>query len=462
MADQTYDDLILGACIGSGDELRWRRLIHEGKPNYFLPGAHRDLYEIVSRYWRITQAPIDYPTFVAMLDSAGVDAARRLLLDTEFRRLWALEVVEPHFRFALREIRLKRRDERLGASLADGLRAMYEGIRGEQGYDVARKVLSEGLAEIDRHFEPTNPEGDIRLDAAAMHAEYEHAQLTGGFTERMVRTGLPEVDSRITGLRPGENMLVAAYSSHGKTTVIQNIAWSACVQEHKNVLIFTNENLYGQYRARLYSRHTHWAPGAVGVAGGLRYNDIKTGTLSGQDQLVWRRVIDDFGTNPDYGKLVVVQMPMGGSMQWVSDQLSRWHDEMDVGLCILDYIGRMGPITPRPTKRDELNDTLAMWKNVLVSFGAGAGVPGITGYQTSRQSMIEALSRGYYTLDCLAETSEAERNADVVMSLLFQEDVERELRIQLLKNRDGALLEPTSIVADFATTLVSGYQGWAA
>lgn len=462
MADASYDDLILGACIGSNEIERYQRAVHEAHPEFFIPGPHRELFELIARYYRITNYPLAYDQFQAMLQSAGIDAARAMLLDQEFRRLWVLEVPEPHFRFALKEIRLKRRDEKLGATLADSLRAMYEGVRGEQGYDVSRKVLTAGLSEIDRHFQPTNPEGDIRLDGAAMLEEYALAQQTGGFTERMVRTALTEVDSRITGLRPGENMLVAAYSSHGKTTVIQNVAWSAAVQEHKNVLVFTNENLYGQYRARIYSRHTHWQPGAVGAVGGLRYNDIKTGSLSGQDEIIWRRTIDDFARNPAYGKLVVVQMPMGGSMQWVSGQLDRWHDEMDVGLVCLDYVGRMGPITPRPQRREELNDTLVMWKNSLVSFGNGEGVPGITGYQTSRQSMIEALSRGYYTLDCLAETSEAERNADIVLSLLFQEDVERELRIQLLKNRDGALLEPTSIVADFATSLITGYQGWAA
>lgn len=456
MADPTYDDLILARLIGNPDPEAYARALHEVQPTFFLVGSHRQLYEILSRYFRATGYPIDYTVFRSMLDNSNIEPAMKMLLDSEFARLWHSEVPEAHFRWALREIRTKRRDERFGAAIADALRAMYEGHKGEVGYEVGRKLLTEGLAEIDRHFQPSNPEGDIRLDGTAMIQAYEEAVATEGITERMIRTAIPELDSRITGLRPGENMLVAAYSSHGKTTLIQNIAWSVCVQEAKNVVVFTNENLYDQYRDRIYSRHTHHLPGEVGTPDGLHYQDIKTGKLSGADEQTWRRVVNDFANNPAYGKLIVSQMPFGGNMEWVNTQLARYHEEFDVGLVVLDYVGRMGAITPRERRRDEHNDTLNAWKNSLVSFGNGIGVPGITGWQISREKWVEATDRGYYMLDCLGETSEAERNADIVATLLRQPEVEQELTAQLVKNRDGELMEPTALTARFATTLITG------
>ena len=52
----------------------------------------------------------------------------------------------------------------------------------------------------------------------------------------------------------------------------------------------------------------------------------------------------------------------------------------------------------------------------------------------------------------------------MVVSLLRMEGVEREAMAQILKNRDGAPLEPTPILTDFATSLVTsaGAGGWLA
>lgn len=453
------DDLILGGLIG-GTEDRWKRARSEVAPQH-LVGAHATLYEFGLRYYVMTGWPIDWPRFQDILDASHVPPDRRMLLEQEFTRHWGVDVNEGHFRYALKEIRGVRRDEAMVRSLSESLRVMMgQGREGKIGYEDARSLLAEGLTEIDRWFSPDSPEGDIRQDTDDVWLDYERAKTTGGMDVRMVRTGIQEIDQKIIGLRPGENMLVAGYSSHGKTTVLQNIVHNAVVVQRKNVLVLSNENQYAQYRARIYNRHTHHAPGQVGVQGGLRMNDLKTGSLTAEQEMVWRRVVEDFGTG-DYGKLVVVQMPMNASVEWASNAMERWGEEMPLDLAVLDYIGRCGAITKRPARRDELNDSINHWKNALVGFRRGWGVPGITGYQTSRESMQKALASGYYDLSCLAETSEAERNADVVATVLKAEDVEGELTLQLPKNRDGATLEPTPLVADFASTLItSGRSQW--
>lgn len=455
MADTTYDDLILGGALG--DETgRWARILHDCQSEHFV-GSFASLYDLGARFYRATGYPIDYAAFNDM--GQHLDPALRITLDAEFARLWHLQVPEAHFRWAIKAIVDKRRDERLVAGLMEAMRAMTEGIGGEQGFDAARGRLSTAMADIDRNFAPAPPYGNIRDDAAQVWADYIEATQTHGITEATVMTGLPEIDSRIIGMRPGENVLVAAYSGEGKTTTIQNIGWHACTQQGKNVLVLTNENQYEQYRQRVYNRHAH-----AFVQGGLSHNDTRTGSLTPEQAAVWQQVCTDFGANDAYGRLEIVQMPTGASMTWVTQQLDRYADEMDVDLVVLDYIGRLGAITQRPTRRDELNDSLNLWKSALVGFNHGQGVPGVTGYQVSRQWWEEARRTGYYTLNCLAETSEAERNADVVVSLLRMEGVEREAMAQILKNRDGAPLEPTPILTDFATSLVTsaGAGGWLA
>lgn len=431
-------------------------MLHDAQPEHFV-GSHRTLYELGVRFYRATGFPMDYTSFTDM--ARQLDPALRITLDAEFARLWHAEVPEAHFRWAIKSIVDTRRDERFVFGLTEAMRTMTEGLGGEQGFEAARAKLSEALGDIDRNFADSPPYGDIRQDAAQVWADYVQATQTRGVTERTVLTGLAEVDQRIIGLRPGENCLVAAYSGEGKTTTIQNIAWHASAQQGKNVLVLTNENQYEQYRARVYNRHAH-----LFAQGGLRYNDIRTGSLSPDQAQLWQAACTDLGANTAYGRLEIVQMPTGSSMNWVVGQLDRYADEMDVDLVVLDYIGRLGAMTTRPTRRDEMNDNLNLWKSALVGFDHGRGVPGVTGYQTSRQSWEAAKLSGFYTLACLAETSEAERNADVVISLLRMEGIEREALLQLLKNRDGSPLEPTPIVTDFATSLVTTAStgGWLA
>lgn len=453
MADITYDNLIIGGLLG-GPQERWQRVLHSTQPEHFV-GSHRALYELAVRFYRATGQPLDYPSFTDM--ARQLDPALAITLDAEFVRLWHTEVPEAHFRWAIQSIVDTRRDETFVSTLMVAMRTMTEGLGGERGFDAARAALQAGLGEIDRNFADAPPYGNIRDDAAQVWNDYIEATQSKGVTTKTVLTGLPEIDQRIIGMRPGENMLVAAYSGEGKTTTIQNMAWHASTQQGKNVLVLTNENQYEQYRARVYNRHAH-----VFAQGGLRYNDIRTGSLSPDQAALWQAAVNDLGTNPAYGRLEIVQMPTNASMLWVVGQLDRYADEMDTDLVVLDYIGRLGAMTPRPTRRDEMNDNLNLWKSALVGFNHGKGVPGVTGYQVSRATWEEAKIRGYYGLNCLAETAEAERNADVVISLLRMEGVEREALLQALKNRDGSPLEPTPIVTDFATSLVTsaGATGW--
>ena len=57
-------------------------------------------------------------------------------------------------------------------------------------------------------------------------------------------------------------------------------------------------------------------------------------------------------------------------------------------------------------------------------------------YQVSREQWKHAVETGFYTKDCLSETSEAEKTADLIWSHL-QIPGTPGLRCQILKYRDG-------------------------
>ena len=67
----------------------------------------------------------------------------------------------------------------------------------------------------------------------------------------------------------------------------------------------------------------------------------------------------------------------------------------------------------------------------------------------SQTAYKEALKAGEYSLANLAETSEAEKSADIIMSMLVMPDSGSELKMQIIKNRDGACPPPTMVSYDY-------------
>jgi len=67
----------------------------------------------------------------------------------------------------------------------------------------------------------------------------------------------------------------------------------------------------------------------------------------------------------------------------------------------------------------------------------------------SRAAYQEALKTQGYNIGSLSDTSESEKTADLVVSLLRDPPSAGEASIQVLKARDSALMMPTSVHLDF-------------
>ena len=76
-------------------------------------------------------------------------------------------------------------------------------------------------------------------------------------------------------------------------------------------------------------------------------------------------------------------------------------------------------------------------------------MPLISPWHTNRQGWEEAQKSGIYTKSALAKSSEAERQADVILTILRQDSYGDELRGSILKNRDGEELSEFYLQVDF-------------
>lgn len=245
------------------------------------------------------------------------------------------------------------------------------------------------------------------------------------------------------------------------TSLCVQLAWSACVQQGKNVVFLTTETPRGQVRRRLTARHSCMQ--AFGAGDGINSRDIKDGTLTGEDKHRLELVVKDFHTNPGYGRLYICQVPRAASMAYVESKLLRISRTMPVDLVIMDYLALLKPDRKRTTDREELSGTLKAAKQITTTFNDGAGVPFVSPWQVSRTSRAEAERLGHYTLSALSETAETSNSADTIISLLAPLDNEErrtKVKGQIMKHRDGEKANSIEMSVDYATSKFTGaHQG---
>ena len=122
---------------------------------------------------------------------------------------------------------------------------------------------------------------------------------------------------------------------------------------------------------------------------------------------------------------------------------------------ILDSIHLLKPKKNRQSEYSELGDIIIDIKRIIVSHNNGCGVPLISPWHTNRASWDNAKQCGYYTKSALAKTGEAERSADVIVTILRQDSTPNELKGSVIKSRDGEELEELYLKYDFS----QGYVG---
>lgn len=435
---------------------RLRLLARSTTPDHFPKRLSR-MYELVRRYYAVAGGVITPKAFVQALEGSGAEAA---VIEAEkrlFLKLWQMEKVDdPKWKWALHGLREERQGEALVETLTTAMRIMTEGVqerRGERlfGFRSARAYLGQRLGEIDRlALEGDSVEGNIMEEADVVLADYKERSTKG--VHRGVMTGFEALDNLTYGAQRGEFWMVAAYAGEGKTQALTNMAYQAVMDGH-NVVFFTLETLRDQVRRRFVTRHANHEK--FGVGEGLRYSDLKGGRLDEEDEDRFTKVAEDLKDwrAQGYGRLEVVWAPRGSTVDSITTKAEVYASMFDVGLIVVDYAGLMRSSDKRLLRQESLIDVLQSLKGLATAYNDGTGVPVISAYQTTRQRRDDARRSGEYTLDSLAETAEAERSTDLVMSLLRLEDESREVQAQVLKYRDGGTLAWT-IEADFERSLM--------
>jgi len=190
---------------------------------------------------------------------------------------------------------------------------------------------------------------------------------------------------------------------------------------------------------------------------GINSRNLKRGRgyLTPEEEAKFPDIVNDYTSNPNYGKLVIVQVPRGATISTCEGKLMRYQREFQVDLAVIDYLALLKPDRRFSSRREELAATIQEAKQMATTFDDGRGIPVISPWQTSRDSWKEAQTVGYYNSSALAETAEATSSSDVVITILEPKENESryaELKAQVVKHRDGEKSLGIDLVVDYATS----------
>lgn len=384
------------------------------------------------------------------------------LLFTEAYSLYAqTETSDADFLWSLEQLIELAAEKATGEAITQAMTILRNGleVEGEEeplrGHDAARGHLLTALSVIDRQVTMQEaPEGDVRDEASDILADYQarkEAHASG--SAKGIEFGIAALDAKVGGLQNGEVGLLAGYSSDGKTTLAVQLAWSCAVEQGKNVAFLTTETLRPQVIRKLLARHS--TQEMFGLPTGLNTRDLKAGTLSAVEEGKYTEVVADFTTNPDYGRIYIVQVPRGSTITSLEQRMYRIQRGMHIDLAIMDYLALLTSDRKRQTQREELASIMKEAKQVATTFDAGRGVPLVSPWQVSRAAREQAEKLGVYSSASLSETAEATNTADLIVSLMAPTDNTNrnaEVTGQILKNRDGETANGIIMGVDYATS----------
>jgi replicative DNA helicase len=370
------------------------------------------------------------------------------------------EADDADFDWSVEQLRELAAEKATGEVLAEAMEILTEGKDDEKGFSRrgqldARAFALESFSNIDRDLTMQEaPEGDMREERESIIADYyENKKVVESGEHRGIQFGISELDEKTGGMQAGELVLIAGYSSDGKTSLCVQMAWHAAVMQGKNVVFLTTETLRHQVIRKLIARHSKLP--VFGLPDGLNTRDLKGATLTSAQEEKFKEVVTDFSKNPAYGKLYVAQVRRSETMAGIEQRLYRLQRQFNIDMVVLDYLQLVKPERSRGDDRQELSGIVKDSKQIAATFDHGRGFVLASPWQVNRQARDKAESVGYYSSSALAETAEATNTADLIVSVFAPADNSNrhaELKGQVLKSRDGETTNSLLISVDYATS----------
>jgi replicative DNA helicase len=252
------------------------------------------------------------------------------------------------------------------------------GARGRQGFIEIQPLLTQVMERIDMLYHRDNP-----------------SDITG------VPTGYTDLDSRTSGLQPGDLVIVAGRPSMGKTALALNMAEYVAVENRLPVAVFSMEMAGTQLAMRM-----------LGSIGRLDQHKLRTGKLSDED---WNRLTTAVGKLHD-APIHIDETPALNALE-LRARARRLHRQYGaLGLIVIDYLQLMEASTEGENRATEISEI----SRSLKALAKELKVPVVALSQLNRG--LEQRPNKRPVMSDLRESGAIEQDADLIL-FIYRDEV---------------------------------------
>lgn len=323
-----------------------------------------------------------------------------------------------------------------------------------KGYADSIRYLMERADKVLMSDGGTVFRSDVTKDAEVVRRDFANT-LSNARNAWGRGTGLDEIDATCRGIKPGELWIHAGSTGELKTTFAINWAYKTAIMFGYNVYYYSLEMPVEQLRRILYVMHSNHPKFAKMGYEPLSYRMIRDGVdddgnpLTKREIDFYRMVIKDIEEGQERGEYgaLFVECPdePKTTMQMVKSRIELVHQTTPIHLVFIDYLGLLNASRSMGDYREELNSIFREAKQMCLTFNRGERIPMVALHQINREGKKEAdKNDGRYTTQALADSSAAERTADVITYTYLNDDFrkEGETLIGCIKNRDNPHFDP--------------------
>ena len=238
-----------------------------------------------------------------------------------------------------------------------------------------------------------------------------------------VPTGYPDLDRVLTGMHPGEFILIAARPSMGKTSIGLNIVANAAIRHNAKCAVFSLEMPEEQLVMRLLCAEAK-----------VDMQAVRRGTLTMED---WERLTD--AMVPIARSQIYIDATSGVSVPEVRSKARRLQMEHGLDLILIDYLSLMSATGRNNSRQEEVSSI----SRALKGLAQELRIPVLVLQQLSRANTNRSDHRP--VLSDIRDSGAIEQDADVVMFLhreaYYNPDTEKKNGAELIiaKQRNGPL-----------------------
>ena len=255
------------------------------------------------------------------------------------------------------------------------------GAKSNQGFQSMQPLLMEVVTRIDELYNRDNP-----------------SEVTG------VPTGFADLDTKTSGLQPGDLIIVAGRPSMGKTAFSLNIAENVALETNMSVAVFSMEMGANQLVMRM-----------LGSVGRLDQHKLRTGRISEDD---WPRLTHALGRLNETPMFIdespgLTAMEVRARARRLARQC---REDRPLGLIVIDYLQLMSGTGSGENRATEISDISRSLKNLAKELH----VPVIALSQLNRS--LEQRPNKRPVMSDLRESGAIEQDADVIL-FIYRDEV---------------------------------------